>query len=65
MKLQGKAWLQFNVSNTDNNKSTLTQTAFFEQKGLWGLLYWYPIYPLHGLIFSGMIKAIKRAAEKI
>jgi hypothetical protein len=64
MKLPGKAWLQFQVKNNGDNKSTLTQTAFFEPKGLWGLLYWYPIYPLHGLIFGGMIKAIKRAAEK-
>jgi uncharacterized protein YbjT (DUF2867 family) len=63
MKLPGKAWLQFQVKNSGDNKSTLTQTAFFEPKGLWGLLYWYPIYPLHGLIFGGMIKAIKRAAE--
>lgn len=65
MKLPGKAWLQFQVKNNGDNKSTLTQTAFFEPKGLWGLLYWYSIYPLHGLIFGGMIKAIKKAAEKI
>ncbi|MBT8387727.1 MAG: SDR family oxidoreductase [Ignavibacteria bacterium] len=65
MKLPGEAWLQFEVENAGMNRSTLTQTAFFEPKGLLGLLYWYPIYPLHGIIFGGMIKAIKRAAEKI
>ncbi|MGB5850523.1 MAG: SDR family oxidoreductase [Ignavibacteriaceae bacterium] len=64
MKLPGEAWLQFNVENIDDNKSTLTQTAFFEPKGLWGLLYWYSIYPFHGLIFGGMIKSIKKVVEK-
>ena len=64
MKLPGKAWLQFNVESIDDNKSTLTQTAFFEPRGLWGLLYWYSIYPLHGMIFGGMIRSIKKAAEK-
>lgn len=63
MKLPGEAWFQFNVENIDENKSKLTQTAFFEPRGLWGLLYWYSIYPLHGIIFGGMIKAIKQAAE--
>ena len=64
MKLPGEAWLQFEVESAGKNRSTLTQTAFFEPKGLLGLLYWYPIYPLHGIIFGGMIKAIKKSAEK-
>ncbi len=64
MKLPGDAWLQFNVENIDENKSKLTQTAFFEPRGLWGLFYWYSIYPLHGIIFGGMIKEIRKAAEK-
>ncbi|NNG26386.1 MAG: SDR family oxidoreductase, partial [Ignavibacteriaceae bacterium] len=64
MKLPGKAWLQFQVEDNPDLNSTLTQTAFYEPKGLLGLLYWYPIYPLHGIIFGGMIKSIKRMAEK-
>ena len=65
MKLPGKAWLQFQVEENLNNHSTLTQTAFYEPKGLWGVLYWYSVYPLHGLIFGGMIKSIKKSAEKM
>jgi uncharacterized protein YbjT (DUF2867 family) len=65
MNLPGKAWLQFIVEDVESNKSTLTQTAFYEPRGLWGLLYWYSIYPLHGIIFGGMIKSLKKAAEKI
>ena len=65
MKLPGEAWLQFNVENIEDTKSKLTQTAFYEPRGLWGLLYWYSIYPFHGIIFGGMIKAVKNSAEKI
>jgi hypothetical protein len=38
------------------------QTAYFASKGLSGLLYWYGLYPVHGLIFSRMIDAITRRA---
>ncbi|MEJ2194056.1 MAG: SDR family oxidoreductase [Ignavibacteriaceae bacterium] len=65
MILPGEAWLQFNVENTNGNNSILTQTAFFEPRGLWGLLYWYLVYPLHGLIFGGMLKSLKKRAERI
>jgi uncharacterized protein YbjT (DUF2867 family) len=65
MKLPGKAWLQFQVEENADDSSTLTQTAFYEPRGLWGLLYWYSVNPLHGLIFGGMIKSIKKSAEKM
>ncbi|MCF8261935.1 MAG: SDR family oxidoreductase [Melioribacteraceae bacterium] len=63
MKLPGRAWLQFNISEIGDGKSKLTQTAFYEPKGLFGLLYWYSIYFLHGYIFGGMIKSFKEKAE--
>jgi hypothetical protein len=28
-----------------------------------GVLYWYGLYPIHRLIFSGMLAAIVRQAE--
>jgi hypothetical protein len=39
------------------------QTAFFAPKGLFGLLYWYVLYPIHGLIFSALIDRLARLAE--
>jgi hypothetical protein len=42
----------------------LTQTAFFAPKGLMGWLYWYGLYPIHGLIFSGLIRRIGERAER-
>ncbi len=65
MKLPGKAWLQFTIREIQINKLILNQTAFYEPKGLFGVLYWYSIYFLHKIIFSGMIQNIKKKAEKL
>jgi uncharacterized protein YbjT (DUF2867 family) len=64
MKVPGRAWLQYEVTPTENG-SRLVQTAFFEPKGLPGLAYWYGLYPVHGLIFRGTVRALAgRAALK-
>lgn len=62
MKVPGRAWLEFNVENKDG-KSVIHQTATFDPLGLSGRLYWYILYPIHGLIFNGMLKEIARRAE--
>lgn len=58
MKVPGDAWLQFEVLFQDKKKSLLVQTAFFAPKGLAGFLYWYTLYPIHSLVFSGLINAL-------
>ena len=63
MRLPGRAWLEFEVSG-DARGSLIRQTAIFDPVGLLGLLYWYALYPVHRMIFAGMLKAIARAAEK-
>lgn len=65
MKLPGRGWLQFEANGQDDGRTNLVQTAYFAPKGLFGLLYWYSIYPLHGLIFSGMMDAVARQAVKL
>jgi uncharacterized protein YbjT (DUF2867 family) len=62
MKVPGKAWLQLQVTPREEEQALLSQTAFFAPKGLMGWLYWYALYPLHGLIFSGLIDQIARRA---
>jgi hypothetical protein len=42
--------------------SRLVQTAFFEPKGLPGLAYRYVLYPIHGLIFRGMVRVLAERA---
>jgi uncharacterized protein YbjT (DUF2867 family) len=58
MKVPGRAWLEFQARPQDNGQTLLTQTAFFEPKGLCGLLYWYALYPVHALIFGGLIQGV-------
>jgi uncharacterized protein YbjT (DUF2867 family) len=62
MKLPGRAWLAFEVEE-DASGSTIRQTAIFEPVGLLGLMYWYALYPLHQLVFAGMLRGIVRVAE--
>jgi len=64
MKLPGRGWLQFEALPAADGQTELVQKAYFAPKGLAGLLYWYGIYPLHGLVFAGMIAAIARRAEE-
>jgi hypothetical protein len=61
MKLPGRAWLEFEVTAVQDH-STIRQTAIFDPVGLFGLLYWYALYPLHQLVFAGMLKNIARRA---
>ncbi|MCC6953030.1 MAG: SDR family oxidoreductase [Deltaproteobacteria bacterium] len=63
MRVPGRAWRQFEVTPEDDGRSIITQTAIFDPHGLWGLMYWYALYPLHGIIFTGMLREIVRAAE--
>ena len=63
MKVPGAAWLQFEARPQSEAETLLVQTAFFAPKGLWGLVYWYGLYPLHSLIFSGLIRNLARSAE--
>lgn len=64
MKVPGRAWLQFEVKPEGEGRSTLTQTAYFASRGLGGLLYWYALYPIHGLIFGQMPRRLASLAER-
>ena len=63
MKVPGKAWLQFEALPINNDRTRFVITAFFAPKGLFGLLYWYVLYPIHAMIFSGMLKKLVKQAE--
>lgn len=55
MKLPGEAWLEFKVVADE-----LVQTATFRPKGIWGRLYWFMVYPFHGIVFNGMLKELSK-----
>ena len=60
MKVPGRAWLEFEVDG-EATGSTIRQTAMFDPVGLLGLLYWYALYPLHSVVFAGMLRGIVQA----
>ena len=63
MKVPGRAWLEFEVNQTDKG-SSVRQTAIFDPVGLFGLVYWYALYPLHEFVFAGMLRNVVSAARE-
>ncbi len=62
MKMPGRAWLQFEVE-PNGRGSVVRQTVVFDPCGVAGLAYWYALYPLHKLVFSGMLRGIAMHSE--
>ncbi|NDV18197.1 DUF2867 domain-containing protein [Pseudodesulfovibrio sp. JC047] len=58
MKLPGEALLEFTMEQSGTDNTQLTMTAKFLPRGVAGLAYWWSVYPLHALIFKGMISAL-------
>jgi hypothetical protein len=63
MRVPGKAWLEFRAT-ANGDCTTLRQTAYFEPRGFGGLLYWYLLWPIHYVMFRGMLRRIAVAAVK-
>lgn len=59
MKVPGEAWLRFEIE-TNPDGSILRQTAYFKPHGLWGVIYWNSLYPVHYFIFKSLLKAIEK-----
>lgn len=57
MKLPGEAWLELAI-DTEKGETVYTQRAIFLPRGLLGRLYWWSVWPFHGIIFAGMAKRI-------
>jgi len=62
MRLPGRAWLEFVLSPLPGGGTLVRCSAWFEPRGLLGELYWWVLYPLHILIFRGMVQEICRRA---
>jgi hypothetical protein len=62
MKVPGRAWLEFEVTE-EGLGCQIRQTAIYDPVGLFGLAYWYALYPLHQVVFGGMLRNLVRAAN--
>jgi len=67
MILPGKAWLEFSITEVNENgkvRRKVEQTATFQPHGLGGQLYWFFVLPFHSIIFPTMLKNLTKAAAK-
>jgi hypothetical protein len=65
LKAPGAGWMEWRVEPLPEGKALLSQVAYFTPNGLPGFLYWYLLYPVHRLVFAGLIKQIARRAKEI
>ncbi len=56
MKLPGLAWLEFRVESQASGETLVTQRALYHPHGLFGHLYWWAVFPMHGIVFPSMAK---------
>lgn len=63
MKVPGDAELEIAV-HQEEGATVLVQTVRFTPRGIAGRLYWWALYPVHALIFSGMARRIVKRAER-
>jgi uncharacterized protein YbjT (DUF2867 family) len=63
MKLPGLAWLELMAGRDARGRTTYTQRAIFQPRGLAGHAYWLSVAPFHGVVFGGMLRNITAAAQ--
>ena len=64
MKVPGEALLEFKIYPVGDQYTDLQMLSRFLPKGLWGMLYWYSLYPFHEMIFFGMLKKMAKIIGK-
>jgi hypothetical protein len=58
MKVPGRAWLEFLLFPQPAASILVRGCAWIEPRGLSGELYWWVLYPVHILIFRGVVQAV-------
>ena len=57
--------LEFQIEPRGENQCLLRQSALFQPRGLFGMIYWYAVVPLHHIVFRGMLRGIQKEALQI
>ena len=63
MRMPGSAVLELEATPNAGGGSTITVAAYFNPAGVWGLLYWLALIPIHSRIFSELAGGLARRAE--
>ncbi|MEM7167451.1 MAG: SDR family oxidoreductase [Planctomycetota bacterium] len=64
MKVPGTAQLDFHIEALGEGRCRLVQHARFRPRGLLGLVYWYAVLPVHGLVFQRMLNGLRDHAQR-
>ncbi|MBU0517019.1 MAG: DUF2867 domain-containing protein, partial [Proteobacteria bacterium] len=58
MKLPGEAVLEFRLEPADGRGIDLVMVGRFLPRGLWGIVYWYALMPVHDFIHGRLCRDI-------
>lgn len=64
MRAPGAGVMELELTPLDDGGTRLTATAYWHPAGVWGLLYWYSLEPIHRFVFKGLTREICRRAER-
>ncbi|MCF8095210.1 MAG: SDR family oxidoreductase [Desulfobacteraceae bacterium] len=64
MKLPGDALLEFRIKSITTEQTELQIISKFLPAGLWGIIYWYSLYPFHHWLFGGMLKSMANSINR-
>jgi uncharacterized protein YbjT (DUF2867 family) len=64
MRAPGAGILEFELEPLADGSTLVTATAYWHPQGVWGLIYWYALAPMHRVIFKRMTAAIAERARR-
>jgi uncharacterized protein YbjT (DUF2867 family) len=64
MRAPGAGVMELDLVPLPDGGTRLTATAYWHPAGVWGLLYWYSLEPMHRFVFKGLTREICRRAER-
>jgi len=62
MKAPGAGVLEFEIEETGPGERRIAVTAYWHPAGVWGLAYWWAMFPAHLFLFAGFTRAIAQRA---
>jgi hypothetical protein len=62
MKAPGAGALEFEIEDVAPGERRLAVTAHWHPAGVWGLAYWYAMFPAHAVLFDALAREITRRA---
>jgi len=65
MKAPGAGVLEFEIEEISPRERRIAVTAYWHPAGVWGLAYWYAMFPAHLVLFDALVKEIARRASAL